>query len=63
MFRNAVQFLKDAYAELRLVHWLTRKQAIASTVLVLGITILVSIYISGVDFLLLMVTKIFVGAR
>ena len=48
----AVQFLKEAYYELRKSSWLTRKEAIDSTRAVLLLVVLVSLYVAGIDFVL-----------
>ena len=49
---KALQFLKEAYSELKKVTWLSRKEAIASTIVVIIIVILVAIYVGFVDFVL-----------
>ena len=49
---QALQFLKEAYSELKKVTWLSRKEAIASTIVVIIIVILVAIYVGFVDFVL-----------
>ena len=46
------RFFKEAWEELKKVTWLTRKQMIASTWLVVVLVILASIYISIVDFII-----------
>ena len=45
-------FVKEAWAELKQVAWLTTPQMIASTWIVIILVIVVAIYISGVDFIL-----------
>jgi preprotein translocase subunit SecE len=51
-FAAVVQFLKEAMAELRKVSWLSRKEVIASTVVVIILVILVAIFVGIVDFVL-----------
>ena len=51
-FLQALQFLKEAYAELKKVTWLSRKEAVASTIVVIIIVILVAIFVGIVDFIL-----------
>jgi len=51
-FNETVQFFKEAYAELKKVTWLSRKEAIASTIVVIIIVILVAIFVGVVDFVL-----------
>ena len=48
----AAQFLKEAYAELRRASWLTRKEAIGSTWLVIILVAVISLYVAGIDFVL-----------
>ena len=47
-----VSFVKEAWAELKQVSWLTVPQMIASTWLVILLVILVSLYVGGVDLIL-----------
>lgn len=47
-----IQFIKEAYEELKKVTWLTRQQMIASTWLVILLVIVMSVYVGFVDFLI-----------
>jgi preprotein translocase SecE subunit len=47
-----IAFVKEAWAELKQVAWLTVPQMIASTWMVIILVILVAIFVSGVDFVL-----------
>jgi preprotein translocase subunit SecE len=47
-----IQFIKEAYEELKRVTWLTRPQMIASTWLVILLVIVMSIYVGMVDFII-----------
>ncbi len=47
-----ISFIKEAWAELKLVSWLTVPQMLASTWLVIMLVIVMSVYIGAVDFLL-----------
>jgi preprotein translocase SecE subunit len=49
---NIINFVKEAWAELKQVSWLSVPHMIASTWMVLILVILVSLYVSGVDFVL-----------
>ena len=60
---NPINFLKEAWAELRKSTWLTRQQAVGSTVVVVALVVVVSIFISGVDFALSLVLGALLGAR
>jgi preprotein translocase subunit SecE len=51
-FKAAVQFIKEAIAELRKVSWLSRKEAIASTIVIIILVILVAIFVAFTDFIL-----------
>ncbi len=55
--KNAIDFLKEAKAELKKVTWPTRKETISSTYLVLIITIVASAYLGLVDSVLAWVMK------
>ena len=54
-------FLSDAKAELRKVTWPTRKQAFASTAVVIVVVIIVSVFLSIVDFGLAKIIKLILG--
>lgn len=56
-------FLKEVYHELTKVTWLSKKDVVRSTVAVSFVVILVSIYISLVDFGLNAVLKAVLGGR
>jgi preprotein translocase subunit SecE len=45
-------FLKDIAAEMKKVHWLTLKETIKYTFMVILVSAIVSIFLGGVDFLL-----------
>lgn len=54
-------FLRQAKVELKKVKWPTRKELIASTVVVIVLTILVSFYLGLVDFGLIKLIKHVIG--
>lgn len=56
-------FLKEVYAELKKVTWLTRKDMVRSTISVGVVVMLVSIYISIVDLGLSELMKLILGGR
>ena len=58
---NPIEFFKEAWAELRKSTWLTRQQAVGSTVVVLVLIFIVAGYISGVDFILSVVMGALLG--
>jgi preprotein translocase SecE subunit len=47
-----VIFIKEAWAELKQVSWLTVPQMVASTWVVIALVVVMSIYVVGVDFIL-----------
>ena len=49
---TVVQFLKEAYYELRKSSWLSRREAADSTKVVVLIVALMSLYVAGIDFVL-----------
>lgn len=51
LFQRATKFLREARAELRKVHWPTRKELIAYTIVVLFTTVVAAIFIGAADFL------------
>lgn len=50
MANKLVTFVKEAKVELSKVNWLTRKQTINYTLLVIGISIAVSVFLGNLDF-------------
>ena len=50
--QKLVQFFKEAYAELRKVSWLSKKEAVASTIVVIILVIIVAIFVGFTDFIL-----------
>ena len=49
---SAVRFFKEAYNELTKVTWLSKKEAIASTIVVIILVIIVAVFVGFTDFLL-----------
>ena len=57
--KKLIQFLKEAYSELKKVTWLSRKEAIASTVVVIILVSIVAVFIGFADLLLTKVLQAF----
>jgi len=57
-FSQAIRFCQEAIQELKLVHWLSRQQMIASTIVVIIFTLVMAAYVSLVDWILLFFTQI-----
>ena len=53
-----LKFFQEAYHELKLSTWLSRQQMAASTVVVIVLTLLVAMYVSLIDRILLFVAGI-----
>ncbi len=51
-FQQAIQFFKDAYAELKKVAWLSRKEVVASTIVISILVALIAVYVGFTDFIL-----------
>ena len=47
---RSVNFLGEVWAEMKKVHWPTRKETYAATVIVLVVTVIVAIFLGVVDF-------------
>ena len=47
---RATNFLSEVWAELRKVHWPTRKETYAATAVVIVITIIIAVFLGVVDF-------------
>ena len=58
---RAKRFLSEAKAELKKVTWPTRKQAIASTAVVIVVVVIVSLFLSLVDLGLTKIVKTILG--
>ena len=53
-----VSFFKEAYAELQKVTWLSRKEVIGSTAVIIVLIFILSIFVSLIDFIFLKVIGI-----
>ncbi len=51
MFKSLKDYVVGAYQELRKVTWLTRKQAVSHTIIVLVVSVIVSLFIVFFDFI------------
>jgi preprotein translocase subunit SecE len=60
MFNKIKQFLKDAKAELVKVNWPTKQQTINYTGVVIGISIVVAVFLGGLDYFFEYLLKTFV---
>ena len=53
-------FFKEVLVEMKRVSWLSQKDVIRYTLIVLGITIIVAIFLGGLDYIFTTVIKSFV---
>jgi len=49
--KKLINFIKEAKAELLKVNWPTKKQTINYTLIILGISLAVAIFLGGLDYL------------
>ena len=57
---NLVQFLKEAKAELVKVNWPTREKTIRYTLVVIGISLAVALFLGGLDYFFEFLLKTFI---
>lgn len=48
--RRSVEFFKEAWQELKKVHWPSRKETYAATLVVLIVVLMIAFYLALVDF-------------
>jgi preprotein translocase subunit SecE len=59
--RGAKGFVQEAWIELMKVHWPTRKETYAATVVVIAVVVLIAIYLALVDFGLTKLIEALIG--
>jgi preprotein translocase subunit SecE len=59
--RGARDFVEESWIELTKVHWPSRKETYAATLVVIVVVILISIYLAVVDFALTKAIEAIVG--
>lgn len=60
-WNRSVQFIKEAWIELKKVAWPSQKETLGATAVVLVLVILVSVYLGMVDMLLSRLMKVIIG--
>ena len=60
---KAMNFVREAYMELKKSVWLSRQQMIQSTIFVFIVVFIVALYVSGVDFVLSKLLGWILGGR
>ncbi|MDD4996150.1 MAG: preprotein translocase subunit SecE [Patescibacteria group bacterium] len=58
MFQKFTNYIKNSIAELKKVSWPTKEQAINNTILVVGVSLGVAIFLGLIDFLLTKILQI-----
>ncbi|OGZ67157.1 MAG: preprotein translocase subunit SecE [Candidatus Staskawiczbacteria bacterium RIFCSPHIGHO2_02_FULL_34_10] len=53
-------FFKEVYAELRKTNWLSRKEVLRYTIIVLIVTVVVSAILGGLDYIFSEILKTFI---
>ncbi len=60
MFNKIITFLKEVRLEMKKVNWPSRKEIIRYTLIVVGISAAVAVYLGGLDLLLVMILEKFI---
>jgi preprotein translocase subunit SecE len=58
---KAINFVREAYMELKKSVWFSKAQMIQSTIFVFIVVFIVALYISGIDFVLAKVLGLILG--
>lgn len=53
-------FLKEVYVEMRRVSWLSRKEVVKYTLIVLGFTIVSAAFLGGLDYIFTLLVRNFI---
>lgn len=61
MAYSPVTFLREAFDELKKVTWPTRPEVIRLTVAVLAISVIVGLFLGGLDFILSKIIEVILG--
>ena len=59
--RQGVEFFKEAWQELKKVHWPSRKETYAATLVVIIVVVLISVYLALVDLALTKAIQAVIG--
>lgn len=59
-FAKIIQFLKEVRQELEKVRWPTRLEAVKLTLIVVGVSVVLGIYIGGLDFILTKIIELLI---
>jgi len=60
MFGKITTFLKEVRLEVKKVNWPTRQQTIRYTLIILGISLVIAVFLGGLDFLFTILLEKFI---
>jgi preprotein translocase subunit SecE len=60
---SVFNFVKESYIELKKVTWLNKKEVLASTLVVVILIVIMSLYIGIIDFILAKIVSLFLRGR
>ncbi len=60
VIQKSNNFFKEVYVELKKVNWLSRREVLRYTILVLLLTIVVAAFLGGLDYLFSTILKSFI---
>lgn len=58
--KKIINFISESKAELMKVNWPTRKQAINYTLIIIGVSVAVSLFLGGLDYIFSGILKRFI---
>ena len=50
-FNRIPNFLKEVFLEIKKINWLSRREVLRYTLIVIGVSLVVAIFLGGLDFL------------
>jgi len=62
MFKKAVKFLKESRQEFKRVNWPTREETVRYTLIVIGISVAVAVYLGLLDYIFTNILKTIIPA-
>jgi preprotein translocase subunit SecE len=60
-FRSGIEFFQESWQELKKVHWPSRKETYAATLVVIVVVLLISVYLAMVDLALTKAIQAIIG--
>lgn len=58
VMKKPIKFLRETYDELKQVVWPTRKEVLRLTIIVITLSVMVGLYIGGIDFVFTKLTEL-----